>query len=107
MKNVLWGKSAVDVYLDADDQFRNMTYHLRPGDHVWFSGIITGHSPHNTGPEPHLLLESMGCLQCEKGPLLLWEKAPQGFTLTLLVSYLLMCVRFILNCLLNPIVIFK
>ncbi|KAJ1524751.1 hypothetical protein ONE63_009630 [Megalurothrips usitatus] len=107
MKNVLWGKSSIDVYLEADDQFQNMSYHLRPGDHIWFSGIMSSLSIHNNGPEPRLQLESMGCLSCERGPILLWEKSHLGFTLTSFFSYVFICVRFILNCLLNPIVILK
>lgn len=102
MKTGLWGKSTVDVYLTAGDSFRNMTYHIRQGDHIWFGGSIV-----SLGPEPRIQLETMGCLQCERGPILLWEKTHQGFTLTSTFKYLYICVRFILNCLLNPIVYFK
>ncbi|KAE8748291.1 hypothetical protein FOCC_FOCC004927 [Frankliniella occidentalis] len=106
MKNVLWGKSSVDAFLLADNQFRNMTFHLRPGDHIWFSGTITRIETDN-GPEPRIDLETMGCLQCDRGPVLLWEKSHQNFSLTSLTSYFYICVRFVLNCLFNPIVIFK
>lgn len=102
MKTGLWGKSTVDVYLLAGDSFRNMTYHIRQGDHIWFGGSIV-----SLGPEPRIQLETMGCLQCEKGPILLWEKTNQGFTWTLAFKYLYICLRFILNCLFNPIVNFK
>lgn len=106
MKSGLWGTSSVDVYLRADDHFRNMTHHLRPGDHVWFGGSIAGLGAGNSGPEPQIQVETMGCLQCKLGPMLVEPKLHQSLYLTIF-SYLYTCFRFILNWLLNPIVIFK
>ncbi|XP_067000241.1 wolframin [Anabrus simplex] len=109
MKSGMWGTGA-EVLLIADNSFRNFTLALQPGDRVWFAGILMNDGKGDNllgGSKPQVDLEEIGCLGCHRSELEIYKKTTVKVNAVSLFSYVYTGVKFVLNFLFNPLVIFK
>lgn len=108
----IWGK-ATEVNLIIQDYFRDFVLKLKPTDNIWFKGSLLNNG--NAGPDgilgglkPHINLEEIGCLSCQEGSLTEMQILPtNSLDSKNVINALTMSFKFILNILLNPILIFK
>nr|XP_018907984.1 PREDICTED: wolframin isoform X1 [Bemisia tabaci] len=94
------------VSLLAGNAFYNFTRLLKEGDTILFTGILTPEESGLLSPsEPSLLLQAIGCITCHDTSL--DNQTIVSSTSVINLSSLYMCLKFILNFVFNPIVIFR
>ncbi|KAK9718418.1 Wolframin EF-hand domain [Popillia japonica] len=110
MQSGIWGNSE-DLVLIATDYFKNFTLGLNVNDHVWFKGSLKNIfvDGENSSLRPHVLLNEIGCLACHNVELTEVKFAPQitRYDLRKLLNDVYMGLKFVINILFNPIVVFK
>lgn len=109
MKGGLWDNQPI-ILLHADDSFKNITLRLRPGDRIWFSGTLSQELQGNyllgDKTAPMIILDELGCLICHTSDIRSVKRPNRNAirdTLNLTISGL----KFLLNFVFNPIIIFK
>lgn len=111
MQSGIWGHSE-DVILEASHHFKNFTLGLNNNDHVWFKGTLKstfGNEGDNASVRPHVFLEHIGCLACHNVELTETEIIHRAlhYDFQKLLNDFYMGVKFVVNVLFNPIVVFK
>lgn len=112
MQSGIWGK-ATEVNLVTSDYFRSFILKLKPTDHIWFKGVlfnneIVGSDGILGGLKPHVTLEELGCISCQNNMLIEIKTVTQPkFDIYNVLDALYVGLKFILNVLFNPIVVFK
>ncbi|KAK5644966.1 hypothetical protein RI129_006266 [Pyrocoelia pectoralis] len=106
----LWTKSA-EVILEVNNFFSNFTLQLKPDDRIKFTGFLTNVDTNGGiigGSNPHVRVESMQCLYCHNAELLNKEiRLVTLLTFESVLSKFYLGVKFILNFLFMPIILFK
>ncbi|KRT79249.1 hypothetical protein AMK59_8674 [Oryctes borbonicus] len=110
MQSGIWGNSE-DVVLIASDYFKNFTLGLNTNDHVWFKGHLKNVyvDGENASLRPHVSLIEIGCLACHNVELTEAKiiRHATNYDLQKLLKDIYMGVKFVVNVLFNPIVVFK
>lgn len=108
----IWGKTT-EVNLNIQDYFRDFVLKLKPADNIWFKGTLFNNGNRGSdgilgGLKPHIDLEEIGCISCQEDRLtevqLLARNTlnPRNLLNALTIGF-----KFILNILLNPILVIK
>ncbi|XP_049811147.1 wolframin [Schistocerca nitens] len=108
MKSGMFGRGA-EVILIADDFFRNFTFAVKPRDHIWFSGTLVNEEGDSIlgGTKPRVDLNEIGCLDCHMSHLQIHRKTSTKIGLENVLDYVYVGMKFVLNFVFNPLVIFK
>lgn len=112
MQSGIWGKSA-EVMVIVEHVFSNFTLQLKANDKIWFNGdlvnnMATGSDGWLGGMKPYVVLKEIGCLACHNMNLTSFKAYPKVETdYKKVFSLLYGGVKFVLNILFNPIVVFK
>ncbi|GJQ87355.1 putative negative regulation of ATF6-mediated unfolded protein response [Trypoxylus dichotomus] len=110
MQSGIWGNSE-DVVLIASDYFKNFTLGLNTNDHVWFKGYLKNVyvDGENASLRPYVSLTEIGCLACHNVELIEAKMVRHAakYDLQKLLRDIYMGVKFVVNVLFNPIVVFK
>ena len=106
-----------DLVLRGQHFFGNFTQRLNGSDRIWFKGFLRNTKESTNGgdnkqymtlgkPKPLIHLTSMGCVNCKERDLDL-VKLADSFTVNERVKDLYRGLKYLLNVLFNPLVIFK
>ncbi|EFA10125.2 wolframin isoform X1 [Tribolium castaneum] len=112
VQSAIWGKSP-EVTLVVDDYFRNFTLGLKPNDHIWFKGTlfnneVVGSDGILGGFKTHVKLDEIGCLACSNNKLTNVKKEIESrFDIKNVIDGLVLGLKFVLNVILSPVVVFK
>lgn len=103
-------KSASSVVIIADHAFGNFTEHLQMGDRIWFEGTLRSKMLQKevdlSAEEPIVELDSVGCLSCHYSDLK-FENPPSSVKVTSIVSAVQRSLKYLLNAIFNPVIVFK
>ncbi|KAK4875312.1 hypothetical protein RN001_011734 [Aquatica leii] len=112
MQSGIWGKSA-EVVLDVNHYFKNFTLGLKPNDHIKFKGLlINADSPEDNGIlgglTPHVSLQHIQCVACHNPKLTeIKLDSHKGVSIQNVLSGFYLGVKFVLNFLFQPIIVFR
>lgn len=112
MQAGIWAKNP-EVKVILSHYFKNFTLKLKPNDHIWFKGSLFNNE--NLGPEgilggtqPFVRLHEIGCIDCHNKDLTeLHIDSENTFELQDVLNVLYTSIKFVLNVLLNPIIVLK
>lgn len=103
-------KSSSSVILTATHEFQNFTVHLHNSDRIWFQGELKSkvlQSDVDLSPEePIVSVHSIGCLSCHNADLKYEGPAP-NYQVTGVLSIAQKSLKYLLNVIFNPVLIFK
>lgn len=112
MHSGLWGKSA-EIILTACHHFKNFSLQMKPNDKIKFRGLLTNSNLQGSngilgGSKPQILLEEIYCTACHNSKLTETKlKVQRIFDLQKICSNFYLGIKFVLNVLFCPIVVFK
>lgn len=111
MQSSFW-RLTPDVYLLLSHEFKNFTLRLKPKDHIWFKGTLFNNQTAGSNGilgslNTHLKVEEIGCISCSDHDLTS-VKARQSNIFNLNLFYRFYDgLKFVLNIMFNPVLIFK
>lgn len=107
-------KSSSSVLLVAQHEFGNFTRQLQANDRIWFEGALKGRFLESgdeleffPAEEPLIQLLSVGCLSCHNPDIKYNADTGGGFRVTNAWTALQTSIKYLLNVLFNPVLIFK
>ncbi|XP_044754375.1 wolframin [Coccinella septempunctata] len=108
----IWGKRSEMLILVLDNSFKNITTRLKSGDHIWFKGKLFNNQNIGAdgilgGYKPHISIEALGCHSCFNIDIRTVTKAKDTSNVYDNFHHIYVGVKFILNIIFNPVVIFK
>lgn len=112
MQSGIWGK-ATEVSLIANHYFEAFILKLKPTDYIWFKGYLYNNQEVGSegilgGLSPHVNLEELGCISCHDERLTEFKNTSQNkFKIHKIVDALYVGFKFILNVVLNPVIVIK
>ncbi|CAH0554396.1 unnamed protein product [Brassicogethes aeneus] len=108
MQAGIWAKNT-QVKVIVEDYFKNFTLKLKPNDHIWFKGKLFNNEVLGAdgilgGNLPFIDTHEIGCLDCQNKDLSEYKINDES---SFKINILYMSVKFLLNVLLNPIIVLK
>lgn len=115
MRNSIWDQGQ-DIVVKASDYFRNFTLQLKFDDNIWFKGILLNSfsldrkNSQREDLQTFVKLVEVGCVSCLENSLTkVTDSSEDGTSMSFgcILKEIYLCLKNVLNFLLNPLVVFN